>query len=125
MKLLELKPHEVVGLVRMGFVEEVIESGMAWACASCLKCKERCPQDVAPADLMLALRNLAFEMGKEVPEAYTRILSEVMEFGFVQRPQEVLTKRLVRVNRERLGLPKMPEPSERFKSTFLRALEEL
>lgn len=123
MKMLEIKPHEIVGLVKLGFIEDVVNSGIIWTCATCLKCKERCPQEVAPVDLVLALRNLAVEMEAKVPESYLRLVSTVLETGFIQKPQETVTRRLEKVNREKLGLPKVSEPNEKFKSAFLRALE--
>ena len=123
MKMLELKPHEIVALSKAGFIEELVNSGIIWTCATCLKCKERCPQEVAPVDLLLALRNLAVEMEAKVPESYLRLVSSVLETGFIQKPQETVTRKLEKVNRERLGLPKVSESNEKFKSAFLKALE--
>ena len=123
MKMLELKPHEIVALAKAGFIEELVNSGIIWTCATCLKCKERCPQEVAPVDLLLALRNLAVEMEAKVPESYLRQVSTVLETGFIQKPQETVTRKLEKVNREKLRLPKVSEPNEKFKSAFLRALE--
>lgn len=122
MKMLELKPHEIVSLVKLGFVEEVINSGIIWTCAQCLKCKERCPQEVAPVDLILALRNLSVETEAEVPEGYLRNVSMIIETGFILGPQEVVTRKLEKFNRQNLGLPKFPKPSEKFKATLLKAL---
>jgi len=123
MKMLEIKPHEIVGLVRLGFVEDVINSGIIWACAVCLKCKERCPQEVAPVDLIFALRNLAIEREVKVPESHLQSVSMILETGFVQKPMETVTRKLEKVNRDKLGLPRFREASEKFKSTFMKALE--
>jgi heterodisulfide reductase subunit C len=122
MKMLELKPHEIVSLVKLGFVEEVMNSGIIWTCAQCLKCKERCPQEVAPVDLILALRNLAVEIEAEVPEGILRNVSMIIETGFILGPQEVITRKLEKFDRQKLGLPKFPKPSEKFKATLLKAL---
>jgi heterodisulfide reductase subunit C len=124
MKMLELKPHEIVGLARLGFVEELIASGIVWTCATCLKCKERCPQAVAPVDLILALRSLAVEKEAKVPESFLHSLSAILETGFVQKPQDTVTRKLEKVNRERLGLPRFLEPDERFKAAFFKVLEQ-
>lgn len=123
MKMLEIMPHQIVGLVRLGFVEDVINSGIIWACAMCLKCKERCPQEVAPVDLILALRNLAIEREVKVPESHLQSVSMILETGFVQKPMETVTRKLEKVNRNKLGLPKFHEASEKFKSAFMKALE--
>jgi len=123
MKMLELKPHEVVALTRAGFIEELVSSGIAWACATCLKCKERCPQAVAPVDLIMALRNLAVEKEVKVPESFLQNVSMILECGFVSRPQATVTLKLEKTERDKLGLPKFREPDERFKAAFMKALE--
>jgi heterodisulfide reductase subunit C len=124
MKMLELKPHEIVSLAKLGFVEELVTSGIVWTCATCLKCKERCPQAVAPVDLILVLRNLAVEKEAKVPESFLHSLSAILETGFIQRPQDTVTRKLEKVNREKLGLPKFREPDEKFKAAFFKVLEQ-
>ena len=124
MKILELKPHEIVNLARLGFIEELIASGIAWTCATCLKCKERCPQAVAPVDLIFALRNLAVEKEAKVPESFLHSLSAILENGFIQKPQKTVTRKLEKVNREKLGLPKFREPNDKFKTAFFKILEK-
>ncbi|MEM3614179.1 MAG: 4Fe-4S dicluster domain-containing protein, partial [Nitrososphaerales archaeon] len=56
-KVSEYKPHMMVILTKAGLAEEVMKSGIIWACSMCLKCKEYCPQDVAPFDVVTALKN--------------------------------------------------------------------
>ena len=124
MKMLELKPHEIVALTRTGFIDELINSGIVWTCATCLKCKERCPQAVAPVDLILALRNLAVEKEVKVPESFLQSLSMILECGYIARPQPTITRKLEKIDREKLGLPKFREPDERFKAVFMKALEK-
>jgi len=123
MKMLELKPHEIVALTRAGFIGELINSGIVWTCATCLKCKERCPQAVAPVDLILALRNLAVEKEVKVPESFLQNVSMILECGFVSRPQATVTRKLEKTDRDKLGLPKFGEPDEKFKAAFMKALE--
>jgi len=124
MKMLELKPHQIVALTRAGFIDELINSGIVWTCATCLKCKERCPQAVAPVDLIFALRNLAVEKEVKVPESFLQSLSMILECGYISRPQPTITRRLEKIDREKLGLPKFREPDERFKTAFMKALEK-
>ena len=122
MKMLELKPHEVVSLTRLGFIDDIIDSGILWACAMCLKCKERCPQEVAPVDLILALRNLAVETEAAVPESFLKSVSMILETGFVQKPQRTVTRKMEKVDRDKLGLPRFREASDRFKTVLMKAL---
>ncbi|HDI01939.1 MAG TPA: 4Fe-4S dicluster domain-containing protein, partial [Candidatus Bathyarchaeota archaeon] len=49
-RLLELKPHKIVGSARLGFLEELVSSTAIWDCALCLKCAERCPQGISAAE---------------------------------------------------------------------------
>jgi len=124
MKMLELKPHEIVALAKAGFIDELVNSGIIWTCATCLKCKERCPQAVAPVDLILALRNLAVEKEAKVPESYLHDLSMILECGYVSRPQATITRKLEKIERDKLALPKFRESNERFKAAFLKVLEQ-
>jgi heterodisulfide reductase subunit C len=123
MKMLELRPHEIVSLARLGFIEELIASGIVWACATCLKCKERCPQAVAPVDLIFALRNLAVEKEAEVPESFLHSLSAILETGFIQKPQHTVTRKMEKVSRQKLGLPEFHTPDEKFKAAFFKVLQ--
>jgi heterodisulfide reductase subunit C len=124
MKMLELKPHEIVALVKAGFIEELVNSGIVWTCATCLKCKERCPQAVAPVDLIMALRNLAVEKEVKIPESYLQALSMILECGFVSRPQATITRKLEKIDRDKLSLPKFREPDDKFKAALMKALEK-
>ena len=107
MKLLELKPHEIVALVRLGFLEELISSKSIWDCALCLKCVEKCPQEVAPAEIIMALRNEAVERELEVPERLNAMLMSILETGLAFG----LRKRVARdgrsYGREDVGLPEI------------------
>ncbi|MBN1390077.1 MAG: 4Fe-4S dicluster domain-containing protein, partial [Candidatus Thermoplasmatota archaeon] len=51
-KLLELEPHRIVALLKSGLIDELINSDIIWTCMSCFKCKERCPQKVAPVNIL-------------------------------------------------------------------------
>jgi len=106
-KLLELKPHEIVCSVKMGFVEELVSSKTIWDCALCLKCAERCPQAVSPYELILALRNEAVLKGLEMPEGLREALMSIMETGLALRPRKAVDKEGRAYGREELGLPEL------------------
>jgi len=124
LKLLELKPHEVMKLVRLGFVEELAASEIIWTCATCLKCIQRCPQKASPYHVIMALRNLAVEREAEVPEAYLAAVSQILENGLSQTIQKITTRKMETLDRARLKLPEIPAPKESFQIVFLKALEE-
>jgi len=111
MKLLELEPHKIAALIRVGFGEELIDNEIIWTCMTCLKCKERCPQNVAPVDLIYLLKNLAISQGKQVPGDYTNQLQNVMATGLLQAPKDVAVGE-GSANRQSLGLPEISKPED-------------
>jgi hypothetical protein len=70
------------------------------------------------------LRNLAVEKEVKVPESFLHDVSMILECGYVLRPQPTITRKLEKIDREKLGLPKFREPDERFKAAFMKALEK-
>jgi heterodisulfide reductase subunit C len=124
LKLLELKPHEIIKLVNLGFVDELASSDIIWTCVTCLKCVQRCPQKASPYHVIMALRNLAVENEAKVPEGYLKAVSQILETGLAEPAQECVTRKMEAVDREHLKLPKIKPPRESFQVTFMRALEE-
>lgn len=122
LKLLELKPHEIVDLVKFGLVEELLASDTVWTCVTCLKCKERCPQKASPYDLVMALRNLAVERETKIPEHYMKAVGQILETGLVQGIQKITTRKMQTLDRDTLALPKIAYPDDRFKEAFMKAL---
>lgn len=54
-----LMPHQIMHCLGLGLVEEALGADMIWDCLTCYHCQEACPQQVAVADLLYDLRNLA------------------------------------------------------------------
>ncbi len=109
MKLLELEPHKIMSMTKLGFIDELINSDIIWTCITCYKCKERCPQKVAPVEVLYSLKNIAIASGKQVPGEYSNILQSVLASGLIQSVQEVRTRDLDTKTREGLGLPAVPK----------------
>jgi heterodisulfide reductase subunit C len=124
MKMLELMPHFTVNMLNRGLANEIVSSGIVWTCMHCLKCKERCPQKVAPVDLIFAIRNLAVDMEAEIPEGVLKVVSSILDIGLLQKPQDVTSRKLEAFNREKLGLPNMSYPSDKFKLALMRVLQK-
>ncbi|MEM0359063.1 MAG: 4Fe-4S dicluster domain-containing protein [Candidatus Hadarchaeales archaeon] len=123
-RLTEIMPHSFVNFVRLGFVEDMMRSELLWACCQCLKCKERCPQDVAPVDVIFLLRRMTVSSGAEIPEDLSKIIMNVTETGFIQGIQKVKVGE-TSVDREQLGLPPITLPNlEKFSSVLMKAMEE-
>ena len=109
-KLLELEPHEIIALLKRGLIDEMINSDIIWTCMSCFKCRERCPQKVAPVEVLFALKNMVVASGKQIPGNYTAWLQSVLTIGLLQDVKEVTTKDNKTVKRADLGLPELSKP---------------
>jgi heterodisulfide reductase subunit C len=74
-----------------------------WLCTNCYSCYERCPQDVRPIEVIVALKNLAY--GEEAAPA------EVASFtkNITQTGLSGMVTPAVQKMRERLGLPELKE----------------
>ena len=109
-KLLELEPHKIVALLKRGLIDEMVNSDIIWTCMSCFKCRERCPQKVAPVDILFALKNMAVASGKQIPGKYTNMLQSILSIGLIQDVQSVTTRDDKTMKRDNLGLPAVSKP---------------
>ncbi len=92
-------PREVIRLSLLGEKDEVISGGAMWLCCSCYNCQERCPQKVEIADVIYALRNIAFKEGY-IPNIYSEFASAILKDGRI-----VGVSKFVENKRPGLGLP--------------------
>ena len=122
-KLLELEPHKIVALLKRGLIDEMINSDIIWTCMSCFKCRERCPQKVAPVEILFALKNMVVASGKQIPGNYSMYLQSVLSKGLIQDEKEVTTKDNKTMNRKDLGLPEASKPVDPAK--FMGMLSKL
>lgn len=44
----------------LGLEDEALTDPDLWLCTTCYSCTDRCPRDLAPTDVIMAMRNLAF-----------------------------------------------------------------
>lgn len=86
---LDFRPRRIVAMVQLGMIEELLKSEVIWKCAQCLACKERCPRDVAPYDVIQALQNLTFKRNLPFPESYSTLMNSILKNGIVQKPTRV------------------------------------
>jgi len=122
-KLLELEPHKVVALLKRGLIDELVNSDVIWTCMSCFKCRERCPQKVAPVEILFALKNMAVASGKQIPGKYTAMLQSILSIGLIQDVQTVSTRDNKTKKRDDLGLPEVSKPVDAVK--FQTAITKL
>jgi len=111
-KLLELEPHKIIALLKRGLIDEMINSDVIWTCMTCLKCRERCPQKVAPVEALFALKNLAVAQGKQIPGKYSTMLQTILSTGLIQDVQDVPAQNQTTLKRDTLGLPSVSKPTD-------------
>jgi heterodisulfide reductase subunit C len=92
-------PREVIKLALLGEKDEVLSSDAIWLCCSCYNCQERCPQKVEIADVIYALRNIAFGEG-HIPNIYSEFASALLNNGRIATVSKFVEKK-----RPTLGLP--------------------
>lgn len=76
----QFNPREIIRLSLLGEEREVTSGDAVWLCCSCYNCQERCPQKVEIADVIYALRNIAFEE-QHSPDIYLEFASALMNNG--------------------------------------------
>jgi heterodisulfide reductase subunit C len=79
---------------------------------SCQKCRERCPQRVAPVEVLYALKNMAVISGKQIPGKYTGMLQSILSIGLIQDTQQTTTRSNKTMKRDDLGLPALSKPTD-------------
>jgi len=99
-------PHVFVAMAKMGFIDELINDKTIWACVWCMKCKERCPMDVSPMEVIRSLTQIAFEKGIEPAAAGLKVqFANILKTGYARD--------FTWVDGERIDvddLPEIPKP---------------
>jgi heterodisulfide reductase subunit C len=99
----------------LGFEDELIRpDSEIWDCTNCYTCSERCPQEVRPVDVIIALKNICAKAGK-APDLVGRIADAVLESGITTKVTSLAERR-----RQELGLP----PLKAFPIEEIRKLTE-
>ena len=100
----EFNPREIMLTALTGGIDSLIATdSIIWKCSNCYNCYERCPQDVRPVEVIIALKNLAQEDGTQ-PEEVQATVAMIRRTG---RSAPVISN-LAR-KRESMGLPPLDE----------------
>jgi len=111
----DFNPREIMLRALIGDIDELIEeNSIIWMCSNCYNCYERCPQDVRPVEVIIALKNLAVQAGNSAKEIVD-ITERIKETGF-SVPLVASSNKM----REELGL----EPIKKFDSSEIKKLLE-
>jgi heterodisulfide reductase subunit C len=93
-------PRLIVLQAILGFEEELLSpDSEIWNCTNCYTCSERCPQDVRPVDVIIALKNMCMDEGK-APKLVGQVSDTVLNQGITTRVTSLAEKR-----RTEYGLP--------------------
>jgi heterodisulfide reductase subunit C len=78
---MEYGPRRIMHMVRLGLVDQALQSKDIWMCVSCFSCTARCPQGIQIADLMSVLRNMALAKGvaKDQEATFSQTFVDVLQ----------------------------------------------
>ncbi len=107
----KFNPRVILLKTLLGCEEELTgENSVIWLCSNCYSCYERCPQDVRPIEVIIALKNMAVQKGT-APTALSKLSENIGKTGVTV----VVTSAVNRIRQE-LGLPELKKiPIEELK----------
>ena len=78
---MEYGPRRMMHMVRLGLVDQALQSKDIWMCVSCFSCTARCPQGIQIADVMSALRNMSLARGvaRDQEATFSRTFVKVIQ----------------------------------------------
>ncbi len=96
----KFNPRKILLKALLGMEEELLgKDSPIWLCTNCYSCYERCPQDVRPIEVIIALKNMAVEKGT-APANLAKLSDNIAKTGM-----SVTVSSAVNRKREQLGLP--------------------
>jgi heterodisulfide reductase subunit C len=102
----------------MGLEEEQLTDPDLWMCTTCYSCTDRCPRDIAPTDMIMACRNLAYQRGI-VPVNFLKTVQAIYNTG-----HGVPNSDANRAARKRLGLGAEP-PTTAMYPEFIKGIQKI
>lgn len=92
----------------LGLDEEALTDPDLWLCTTCYSCTDRCPRDIAPTDVIMAMRNMAFKRDI-IPVNFLKTVQAIYTTG-----HGVPNNDVNRAARKKLGLEPEPPTTHRF-----------
>jgi heterodisulfide reductase subunit C len=100
----DFNPRRIMLAVLYGLEEEVVGStSPVWQCSNCFTCFDRCPQNVKPIEVLIALKNLMHERGI-TPDGVDRLVDGLLNTG-----RSAMVTPATHRRRKELGLPPLSE----------------
>ncbi len=96
----EFNPRVILLKAMLGMEEALTgEDSPIWLCTNCYSCYERCPQDVRPIEVIIALKNMAVQRQK-APASLAKLSENIAQTGVSVTVTSAVNRR-----RQELGLP--------------------
>ncbi|MDH7593056.1 MAG: CoB--CoM heterodisulfide reductase subunit C [Methanomicrobiales archaeon] len=102
----------------MGLEDEALTDPDLWLCTTCYSCTDRCPRDIAPTDVIMAMRNLAAERDI-IPVNFLKTVQAIYTTG-----HGVPNNDVNRAARQRLGLEREPPTVHKYKQ-YLPGIQKI
>ena len=102
----------------LGLEIEALTDPDLWLCTTCYSCTDRCPRDIAPTDVIMAMRNLAFKRDI-VPKNFLQTVQLIYNSG-----HGVPNNDVNRAARTKLGLPADP-PTTHSYPEFVKGIQKI
>ncbi|HEX9971701.1 MAG TPA: 4Fe-4S dicluster domain-containing protein [bacterium] len=100
----KFNPRDILLKTLLGDEEDLIRpDSIIWKCTNCYSCYERCPQDVRPVEVIIALKNLCAQKGV-LPEDINKFSETLVNTG-----RSVIITSTVNRRRKELGLPDLKD----------------
>jgi heterodisulfide reductase subunit C len=102
----------------LGLENEALTDPDLWLCTTCYSCTDRCPRDIAPTDVIMAMRNLAFK--RDIVQRTSCRPSSL----FIPVVTVVPNNDVNRAARTKLGLPADP-PTTHSYPEFIKGIQKI
>ena len=102
----------------LGLEDEALTDPDLWLCTTCYSCTDRCPRDIAPTDVIMAMRNLAFKRDI-IPKNFLQTVQLIYKSG-----HGVPNNDVNRAARVRLGLEADP-PTTHAYPEFIPGIQKI
>lgn len=102
----------------LGLEQEALTDPDLWLCTTCYSCTDRCPRDLAPTDVIMAMRNLAFRQDI-VPVNFLKTVQAIYSSG-----HGVPNNDVNRAAREKLGLTRDP-PTTHMYPEYIKGIQKI
>lgn len=87
-------PRRIIGLIRGGFRDEVLQSLSIWICTSCYACSVECPEKIRITDIMFIAKRMAMK-----ESSYHRFVVPAIEEAFIK-----MVRKNGRLTESRMGI---------------------